>query len=370
VIPQHIHQKITKYTVQAKTDKRIAPPIYDPKQHYLDIATHPYYHHLVLLRHIFKLLSDEYMSDIADAKNVDLFMLTPSVSSPMGPGSDSEAIPIAFGNLTSYLTDSSQFGFEPILMNGIERAYCYLPSLRGEDPDNRHLNQFYHCEIEIKGGIEEILHIAEQYVRYLCHGVLKSKELLQVLSANAEASIKMAEHVAHSARFRRVKFDDACKALLDAGFGEFVSTTEHGRDISSRGELKLFEILDIHEPFWLTDFDRDRVPFYQKPNPKNPDKVLNADLLFPNLSEGSFGGEILGAGQRQDKSDEMYESLSRQGLRADPYEWYIDLRRRPNYAQTSGFGLGIERFLSWILCLGNIRDAILYPRLKNILTTP
>jgi aspartyl/asparaginyl-tRNA synthetase len=370
MIPQHIHQRIKKYAAQAKTDHRVAPPAYDPKRHYLDIAIHPYYHHLILLRHIFKLLSDEYMSDVADAKNVDLFMLTPSVSSPMGPGSDSEAIPLAFGNLTSYLTDSSQFGFEPILMNGIDRAYCYLPSLRGEDPDKRHLNQFYHCEIEIKGGMEEVLHIAEEYVRYLCHGILKSEELLQVLSADAKTSIKTAERVEDSTQFHRVTFDEACEALRKAGFGEFINKSEHGRDISSRGELKLFEILDINEPFWLTDFDRDRVPFYQKPNPKNPDKVLNADLLFPSLIKESFGGEILGAGQRQDTAGEMYESLSRQGLHSEPYEWYIDLRRNPGYARTSGFGLGIERFLAWILCLDNIRDVILYPRLKNVLTTP
>lgn len=370
MVPPGVHRTIEKYTAQAKTTKRIAPPAYDPKRHYLDIATHPYYHHLILLRHIVKVLSDGYMSDVADAKNVDLFMLTPSVSSPLGPGSDSQAIPVKFGDLDSYLTDSSQFGFEPIIMNGIDRVYCYLPSLRGEDPDKRHLNQFYHCEIEIRGGFEDVLQIAEQYVRYLCDGVLKSTELLQVLSANSKASISMAQRVLQIAEFRRVTFDDACKVLLDAGFGEFVNTTKHGRDISSQGELKLFELLDIHEPFWLTDFDRDRVPFYQKPNPDNSDKVLNADLLFPNLIKGSFGGEILGAGQRQDKSEEMYESLSRQDLSAGPYEWYIDLRRNPGYAQTSGFGLGIERFLVWVLCLDNIRDVILYPRLKNVLTTP
>jgi asparaginyl-tRNA synthetase len=370
MVPQDIHKTIQKHATQAETTERIAPPTYDPTRHYLDIASHPYYRHLILLRHIIKVLSDAYMSDVADAKNIDLFMLTPSVSSPMGPGSDSEAIPIKFGNLTSYLTDSSQFGFEPILMNGIDRAYCYLPSLRGEDPDKRHLNQFYHCEIEMKGEMESIMEVAEQYVKYLCDGMLKSEELIRALSADAPVSLAMARRVVGTKQLRRVTFDDACDALVKAGYSEFVNQTEHGRDISSQGELKLFEIFNIEEPFWLTDFDRDRVPFYQKPNPKNTDKVLNADLLFPNLTADGFGGEILGAGQRQDSSDEMYESLARQGLSADPYEWYINLRHDPKYLPTSGFGLGIERFIVWILALDNIRDAILYPRLKNVLTTP
>lgn len=73
-------------------------------------------------------------------------MLTPSVSSPTGPISDSEVIKIKFGKYDSYLVDSSQFGFEPLLLNRLDRVYCYLPSMRGENPDKRHLNQFFHCE--------------------------------------------------------------------------------------------------------------------------------------------------------------------------------------------------------------------------------
>ena len=68
------------------------------------------------LRDIIKLTTDFYFKDIVEAKNIDLFMLTTSVSSPMGHGSDSEAIAIKFGNLETNLVDSSQFGFEPLLL--------------------------------------------------------------------------------------------------------------------------------------------------------------------------------------------------------------------------------------------------------------
>ena len=71
----------------------------------------------------------------------------------MGPGSDSEVIPIKFGKYNSFLVDSSQFGFEPLLLNKLDKVYCYLPSMRGENPDKRHLNQFFHCEAEIKGTL-------------------------------------------------------------------------------------------------------------------------------------------------------------------------------------------------------------------------
>jgi aspartyl/asparaginyl-tRNA synthetase len=66
----------------------------------------------------------------------------------------------------------------------------------------------------------------------------------------------------------------------------------------------------------------------------------------------------------------MYESLSRQGLQSDPYEWYIDLRRQKNYQITSGFGMGIERFIAWSLGHDDIRDMLPYPRLKNVQSFP
>ena len=126
----------------------------------------------------------------------------------------------------------------------------------------------------------------------------------------------------------------------------------------------------MEEPIWLTNFDRDRVPFYQKPDPKNPSKTINADLLFPPILKNSFGGEVVGAGQRQNNPNEMYESLKRQNIPSKPYKWYINLRKQKNYKTTSGFGLGIERFIAWILGKNNIRDVILYPRIKNIETYP
>lgn len=112
------------------------------------------------------------------------------------------------------------------------------------------------------------------------------------------------------------------------------------------------------------------MPFYQKPNPENTDQVINADLIFPPLLENSFGGEIVGCGQRQDNEQEMRESLDRQGISSDSYLWYINLRSLANYKTTSGFGIGIERFITWALCRDNIRDTILYPRLKNVSTFP
>ncbi len=114
--------------------KKLVHPPLDPAHYYKQVASHPYFRALIYLRHQIRAVSNTYFSDHIGAKNVDLFLMTSSISSPTGPGSDSKPMPLTFGGLNTYLVDSSQFGFEPILVSGIPKAYCYLASMRGRRP--------------------------------------------------------------------------------------------------------------------------------------------------------------------------------------------------------------------------------------------
>lgn len=353
-----------------KNKDDFALPKYNKDTYSLDIAKAGYYQALVVLRHFIKLSSDFYWGEIQGAYNVDLFMLTSSVSSPMGPGSDSEAVNLKLGELDTHLVDSSQFGFEPILINNIKKAYCYLPSMRGENPDKRHLNQFFHCEAEIVGELHDLKPQIEGYVKFLSETLLLMPNILSLLSTNHEVSFKKLNDLFKAEKLEEISLDEAIELLDKSGFGDLVNKTKNGSDISNKGEFKLMELLKTTTPVWIKNFDRDRVPFYQSPNNTNKNKAINADLLFPPIVDNSFGGEIVGSGQRQNSPEEMYESLRRQSLDSKPYEWYINLRRLPNYKTTSGFGLGVERFIAWALCRDDIKDVILYPRLKNVLSYP
>lgn len=343
-------------------------PKYDGNTYYADVAKSPYFNALTVLRHFIKRASDIYWGDMQNAYNVDLFMITQSVSSPMGPGSDSEAISIKFGESNAFLVDSSQFGFEPLLLSNIKKVYCYLPSFRGENPNSRHLNQFYHCEAEISGTLDELKPQVENYVKFLIETLISMPNILSLLSTHPERSIESLNLALHTNNFQEIEFDDAIKILKKEGYSPLINESEFGHDITSEGEIKLMEIIKTKTPIWVNHYDRDRVAFYQKPY--NSNKTINSDLLFPQIISNSFGGEIVGSGQRQDNAEEMYESIKRQGLDSKPYEWYINLRKLKDYKQTSGFGLGIERFIAWALCRDNIRDVILYPRLKNNISFP
>lgn len=372
MLTETLLQQIKEYDEKFinSNDKDFDLPIYDPETHYIELTKSSYFHALLIMRHFIKVTSDYYFGVKQGAINVDLFMLTPSVSSPMGPGSDSEAVPIQFGKYGSHLVDSSQFGFEPLLMNGFDKVYCYLPSMRGEDPDKRHLNQFFHCEAEIKGELKTLVPIIEGYLKTLSTMILHMPNILKLLSKNYEKTVTFLSAMAESSKFPEIEFDDAVQLLVKNGYEHTVNFTEHGRDITSDGELVLTKLLKYDVPFWIRNYDRDRTVFYQKPNPENPATVINADLIFSPIIEGAFGGEIVGCGQRQDNPDELLESLKRQGISSEHYEWYINLRKLPYYHTTSGFGIGIERFITWSLGRDDIKDAIIYPRLKNVMTYP
>lgn len=358
--------------LHAYTREGCLTPAYNPKTYVSDLIAAPYFEALIELRDLIHHATHRHFREEVGARNVDLFMLTPSISSPMGPGSDSEPISVEFGGLKTHLVDSSQFGFEPLLMRSPGILYCYLPSMRGEEPDARHLNQFYHCEAELHGTLDDVMCLVEGYIHALARACIRERRAWELMSAAPERTLKALQVIEEQDAFPRLTFDEACHVLSQEPEPDrYVRTTLHGRDITSMGERRLAEIQGYVSPFWITYYDRDRVPFYQKPRVTNPDQVENADLIVPALTATSFAGEVAGCGQRQDRAEELYESMRRQdNLSPTPYEWYIDLRRHPEYRMTSGFGMGIERFLVWMLAKESIRDVSLYPRLKGVQTYP
>jgi asparaginyl-tRNA synthetase len=72
-------------------------------------------------------------------------------------------------------------------------------------------------------------------------------------------------------------------------------------------------------------------------------------------------GEIIGGSERDTDIDSLVENLRKEGEDPENYDWYLDLRKYGSVPH-SGYGLGIERFISWICRLDNIKDAIPFPR--------
>jgi asparaginyl-tRNA synthetase len=279
-----------------------------------------------------------------------------SVTSPMGLGSDSIPVQINLFNETTYLADSMQFHLEYLLRQGYPGVFYIMSTFRGENPDERHLNQFFHSESEILGHLEDVMRLVGKYVAYCSERILEKyrSDLLRFVD-----NLDHVEQVINTKGvFPQVSYEEATNILgCDKKYYSKVSKDDYV--ISQEGEKALID--KFNGIVWLTHFPAKITPFYQAyTDDKKHSKC--ADLLLGI-------GEVAGCGERHLGHEETLEAIVKHNIKPTLYEWYI-LMKEIYPVQTSGFGLGIERFLLWFTKHDDIRNIPLIHRIKGLKSIP
>ncbi|WP_309244882.1 asparagine synthetase A [Bacillus sp. WMMC1349] len=310
---------------------------------------------------MFKIYSDiiKYSNQFYDQRNFSIAALpitTTSISSPMGLGSDSLPVKINLLGQETYLADSMQFLLEYTLRFNQNGVYYIMPSFRGEDSDERHLSQFYHSEVEIKGGLDDIIRLAEEYIQYITSFIIE-KDYYHSLNVPVDHfnDIKRIIYLGH---FPRIHFKDAID-LLKNEYPAGIEIRDGLKTINSEGEQHL--IKKYNGVVWLTHLEHKSVPFYQQYDPDDQKYALAADLLIGM-------GETLGCGERADYHS-VQKSLMDHQVSPDHYEWYINMKKQYPL-QTSGFGMGIERYIAWLTGNYDIRNIPVVYRDKDVKIEP
>ncbi|HOD42034.1 MAG TPA: asparagine--tRNA ligase, partial [Candidatus Wallbacteria bacterium] len=212
----------------------------------------------------------------------------------------------------------------------------------------RHLTEFWMIEPEVAyATLDDIMVLAENYVSYAVGRVVeKCRPHLEIL----ERDITKLENI--KAPFYRLSYDDAVKFLKDKGM-----PFEYGNDLGAPDETAISENYD--RPVFIHRYPTACKAFYMAPDPEKPHLALCADLIAP---EGY--GEIIGGSQRADDIDYLLKKIAEHKLPAEIFDWYLDLRKYGSVPH-SGFGLGIERTLSWICKVPHVRECIPFPRLME-----
>ncbi|MEM0383714.1 MAG: asparagine--tRNA ligase [Candidatus Caldarchaeum sp.] len=243
-----------------------------------------------------------------------------------------------------YLTQSVQF-YQEAAIYSLEKVYSVQPSFRAErSKTRRHLTEFWHVEGEMAfSGIEDLTRVVERLVSEASTAALQdSVNELRLLDRKVDYSML-------EAPFERVKYSEALDLLERKGV-----SVPWGSDLGADEERVL--TMEFDKPFFLTHFPKKAKAFYHKPDPSNKELTLSADLLAP-----SGYGEVVGGGQRIHDYDELLSRIEEEGLDPSDYAWYLDLRKYGSVPH-SGFGLGLERLVQWLLGLKNIRSAAMFPR--------
>jgi len=256
-----------------------------------------------------------------------------------------------FDDNTAYLTQSGQLYNEANAM-ALGRVYCFGPTFRAEkSKTRRHLTEFWMVEPEMAyATLDDVIALAEGLVAEVVARVLdrRAREL-KVLERDTSSLQRV------RAPFARLSYDDAARRLKEKGL-----PFEWGGDFGSPDETAISEMFD--GPVAVTGYPSAIKAFYFKPQPDRPEVSLSVDILAP---EGY--GEIIGGGQRLDDYDVLLQRIEEHKLPREAFEWYLDLRRFGSVPH-GGFGMGIERVVSWICGLEHLREAIPYPRMLYRLT--
>lgn len=258
----------------------------------------------------------------------------------------STLFPVDYFGKEAYLSQSGQMYME-VAIYGLERVYTLTPSFRAEKSrTTRHLTEYWHLEAEAafvnnKGNMQ----IQEEMISHVCQNMAKNQpELLKFFGRQPEDMAKI------KPPFERLSYEEMLEELKHKG-----TEMAWGDDPGAPQEKVLTK--DRDKPIFVYNYPRGSKAFYMKI--EDSTHVACADMLAP---EGH--GEIIGGSEREWRLEELKKSMKDFGLEEENYEWYLDLRRYGSVPH-SGFGLGIERLVKWVLNLEHIRDSIPFPRTTN-----
>src|SRR5262245_40991136 len=254
--------------------------------------------------------------------------------------------PVEYFGDTAYLTQSGQLYAEAGAL-AFGKVYVFGPTFRAEkSKTRRHLTEFWMVEPEMAfAGLDEDMDLAEDFLVHVVGRVLARRRLeLGVLERDTAALERVQKP------FPRITYAEALDILRAKGFA-----LEWGADFGGDEETALSQEFD--RPVMVHRYPVEAKAFYMKADPRDPRLALCVDVLAP---EGY--GEIIGGGQREDDVEVLEGKLCAHNLPREAFEWYLDLRRYGSVPH-AGFGMGIERCVTWLCGLHHVRETIPFPRL-------
>jgi asparaginyl-tRNA synthetase len=287
--------------------------------------------------------------------NIDTPIITPAAAE-----GTSTLFELGYFDDKAYLAQTGQLYNEANIM-AFGKVYCFGPTFRAEkSKTRRHLTEFWMVEPEIAYcDLDGLIDFEERFIVYIVQQVLaKRRPELELLERDIAPLEKVAE-----GGFPRISYDEAVERLhalreaTDDPEQKELLAIEWGDDFGSPHETVLTQQFD--KPLFVYGYPTAVKAFYMEPWPDRPEVCKSVDLLAP---EGY--GEIIGGSERMSDPELLVSAINRHELPLEHYQWYIDLRRFGSVPH-SGFGLGLERTVTWLCGISHIRQTSPFPRTIN-----
>ncbi len=304
---------------------------------------------------VFKIRSEmnRYIREFLN-KNEFVEIQTPKILAGATEGG-AEVFKFDYFGKEATLAQSPQF-YKQIMVGAFERVFEIGPTFRAEpSTTSRHVSEITMLDIEM--------------------GFIESHDDVLKMTENLFYNILNRVYEEHAEELKSL---NAPELVLRTSFPRYSLKTIHemytkATGINTVGEKDMRPeeekwICDFSkkengcEAVFVTEFPVESMKFYHMVNPKDPTTVCWADLLFRGL-------EIATCPMREHHYDKLVLQMKKAGI--DPehpgYKYYLQAFKF-GLPPHGGFGFGIDRLVEKTIGLGNVKEAILFPRDMNRLT--
>ena len=231
------------------------------------------------------------------------------------------------------------------MSTGLDRVFELGPAFRAEQSNtNRHVTEFISFDGEMSWieNEEEVMRMIETVIDHVLTGLReRGKKQLEVLGKEITVPARP---------YPILTYSECLKIVQDGGL-----PLKEGDDLGTEGEKIVGDVMAEKgcDLYFIAEYPEEAKPFYIMEKDGTP-YSFSFDLDYK-------GQEISSGGQREHRYDRLVARMEKKGLNPEDFSFYLDAFRY-GMPPHGGWGIGIERLLVKMLDLGNIREAILFPR--------
>ena len=269
---------------------------------------------------------------------------TPKINAAGAEGG-AELFKIQYFDRPAFLAQSPQLYKQILMSTGLDRVFELGPAFRAEQSNtNRHVTEFISFDGEMSWieNEEEVMRMIETIIDYVLTGLKeRGKKQLEILGKEINVPARP---------YPILTYSECLKIVQDGGL-----PLKEGDDLGTEGERIVGEAMAAKgsELYFIAEYPEEAKPFYIMEKDGTP-YSFSFDLDYK-------GQEISSGGQREHRYDRLVARMEKKGLNPEDFSFYLDAFRY-GMPPHGGWGIGIERLLVKMLDLGNIREAILFPR--------
>ena len=269
---------------------------------------------------------------------------TPKINAAGAEGG-AELFKIQYFDKPAFLAQSPQLYKQILMSTGLDRVFELGPAFRAElSNTNRHVTEFISFDGEMSWieNEEEVMAMIETIVNHVLTGLKeRGKKQLEILGKEINVPARP---------YPILTYSECLKMVQDAGL-----PLKEGDDLGTEGEKIIGDKMAEKgvELYFIAEYPEEAKPFYIMEKDGTP-YSFSFDLDYK-------GQEISSGGQREHRYDRLVARMEKKGLNPADFEFYLEAFRY-GMPPHGGWGIGIERLLVKMLDLGNIREAILFPR--------